>query len=170
MKFIFKLACVCLISTSCFGEGVERDINQSVLNPDNNSYLNVVFGISPFLGVLGAEYQWEKHAIGIGYPNRLSYRYYVSPYQDTKFWGTYFGKMRYDDIDEIVDGIQYQNLETQYIGVGVGYRWQWPSGWNTSASFSIHHYDYMYTNFGSSQQTTEKGYFPFPGINVGYKF
>jgi len=170
MKFIFKLLCICLISTSCFGEDVEQVTSKSILNSDNDPYFNVVLGISPFLGVLGAEYQWEKHAFGIGYPNRLSYRYYVSPYQDTKFGGVYLGKMSYEDHDETVDGIRYRDLETEYIGVGVGYRWQWPSGWNTSVSLAIHYYDYEYKNPGSSQRATEKGYFSFPGINVGYKF
>ena len=170
MRLVFTLASICLISTPCFGEDVEQVTNKSILNSNNNSYFNVVFGISPFLGVLGAEYQWEKHAFGIGYPNRLSYRYYVNPYQDTKFWGGYFGKMSYEDFDDTVDGVLYQHLETEYIGVGVGYRWQWPSGWNTSASFSIHHYDYEYKNPGSTQRATEKGYFAFPGMNVGYKF
>ena len=170
MRFIFKLVSICLISTSCFGENIEQVSSESLLGSDSASYFNVVFGISPFLGVLGAEYQWEKHAFGIGYPNRLSYRYYVNPSQDTKFYGVYLGKMHYERQNETVDGILYRDLDTEYIGVGVGYRWQWPSGWNTSASFAIHYYDYEHTNPGSSQLATETGLFLFPGINVGYKF
>ena len=170
MKFIFKLVCICLISTPCFGENIEQVTSENSLNSDNNPYFNVVLGIAPFLGVLGAEYQWEKHAFGMGYPNRLSYRYYVNPYQNTLFGGMYLGKMSYDDIDETVDGVRYRNLETEYIGVGVGYRWQWSSGWNSSVSFAIHHWNYEYKNQGTSLQATEKGYFPFPGISVGYKF
>jgi len=170
MKFFIKLVCICLISTSCFGQDVEQVTGKSILNSDSNPYVNVVFGISPFLGVLGAEYQREKHAFGIGYPNRLSYRYYVSPYQDTKFFGGYFGKMNYKDFDDTFEGVLYQHLETEYIGVGVGYRWQWLSGWNASTSLAIHYYDYEYKNPGSTQRATENGFFAFPGINVGYKF
>ena len=164
------MVCICLISTSCFGADIEQVTSDSILNSDNDPYINVVFGISPFLGVLGAEYQWEKHAFGIGYPNRLAYRYFVRPYQDTLFGGVYLGKMSYEDVDATVDDIQYQDLETKYIGVGAGYRWQWLSGWNASVSFAIHHYDYEYKNSGSSQRATEKGLFAFPGLNVGYKF
>lgn len=170
MRFVLKFVCICLISTSCFGADVEQITSKSILNPDNNPNFNVVFGISPFLGVLGAEYQQKKHAFGIGYPKRLSYRYYVSPYQDTKFWGMYLGKMSYDDFDDTVDGILYQNLDTEYIGVGIGYRWQWLSGWNSSVSLALHYFDYEYSNPGSPQRETEKGFFAFPGINVGYKF
>lgn len=161
MRFIFKLLCICLLSTSCFGEDVEQITNEPIFNSDSNPYFNVVLGISPFLGVLGAEYQRQNHAFGIGFPKRLSYRYYVNPYQDTKFLGVCLGMMSYQDWNEMVDGIRYQDLETEYIGVGVGYRWQWSSAWNASVCLAIHYYDYEYKNPGSSLQSSENGFFFF---------
>ena len=121
MWFLFRLLCILFISTLCFGE---EDKAESILKSENDPYFNVALGVSPFLGVFGAEYQRKNHAVGIGYPYRLSYRYFVSPYQDTKFLGVYLGKMSYDDVDETVDGIQYRDLDSEYIGAGAGYRWQ----------------------------------------------
>ncbi len=158
MKLIFKLS-ILLISTSCLAAETEK-------TPE----LTINFGLSPFLGVLGAEYQRQHHAVGIGYPNRLSYRYFMQPHEDSKFWGAYTGSMQYSDIDETVDDIEYQDLKTKYVGVGIGYRWQWPSGWNTNISLSVHYYDYDFSNPDSTQQSTENGYIAFPGMSIGYKF
>ena len=89
----------------------------SILTSENDLYFNIALGAEPFLGVVGVECQWTHHAVGIGYPNRLLYRYFVIPYQDSAFWG-YFWGMSYDNVDETVDGIEYQDLDTEYIGVG----------------------------------------------------
>ena len=168
--FIFNVLLILLFSTACLGQNADKSNTDSILDTDSSSYFNAVFGISPFLGVLGIEYQHEEHAFGIGYPNRLSYRYYFKPYKDTLFAGTYLGGMNYNDVDEKHDGIRYDNLDTQYVGAGAGYRWQWSSGWNTSLSLALHYYDYDFSNPGTSQSDSEDGFFVFPGANVGYKF
>ncbi len=156
--------------TSCFAEDIKQVARESSLSLDNKIHLNTILGFSPFLGVFGAELQLKKHPLGIGFPNRLSYRYFLRPYNDAKFFGMYFGKMTYKNADEVVDGRQFRDLDTQYIGTGMGYRWQWLSGWNASISFAIHYYDYNFSNPGSSLHDSEKGFFPFPGGNIGYKF
>ena len=54
-------------------------------------------------------------------------------------------------------------------GFGVGYRWQWSSGWNVTTSFSIHYMVEEYSDPGQPKKK-ETSVIPFPGINVGYKF
>ena len=139
------------------------------MKSEDDSYFNIELGPEPFLGIFGFEYQNKNHAIGVGYPNRISYRYFFDTYRDTAFWGIYLGGKSYDDVDEIEDGIEYKYLDTKFIGLGGGYRWQWSSGWNVNISFAIHYYDYEFTNPGSSQRATKSGLFAFPGFSVGYK-
>lgn len=167
ISFITRLLLILSISMSCYGEEINAE---RILKPEDDPFFNVALGPEPFLGIFGIEYQNENHAIGIGYPNRISYRYFVNPYLDTSYWGMYLGSMSYDNVDEIEDGIEYRDLDTEYIGAGGGYRWQWLSGWNINVSFAIHYYDYEFTNPGSSQRATKNGFFAFPGFNVGYKF
>ncbi len=165
--FIVRLLFILSISASCFGEEVKPE---RILNSSDDPYINIALGPEPFLGIFGVEYQNINHAIGIGYPNRLSYRYFVDPYGDTTFIGVYLGGMSYDNVDETEDGVEYRDLNTKYIGIGSGYRWQWSSGWNINVSFAAHYYDYEFTNPGSSQRATKNGFFAFPGFNMGYKF
>lgn len=169
MKFIFNLLIIYLFSAACFGEGTEQSVNNDI-NSENSTHYNLILGLSPFLGVIGAEYQFEGHAIGIGYPKRISYRYFISPKKNSKYWGAYLGGMSYDDINETVDGVQYQELESEYIGIGIGYRWRWQSGWNANLSLALHYYDYVFTNPGLTQKGYKNGLFIFPGGHAGYEF
>jgi hypothetical protein len=169
-KLYSPSACVFLIFISCFDANELQAATENILNPDHDPYINVDVGFSPFLGALGAEYQRGNHAVGLGFPNRLSYRYFEKPFQNTRFWGMYLGGMNYTNEEHTVDGFQYQNLETRYIGAGAGYRWQWLSGWHTNVSLAIHYRDWEHTNPGTSMRARERGYSAFPGMNIGYKF
>jgi hypothetical protein len=164
MKFISKVLFVFLISTGCSAE------DGAILNPENDPHFNLMFGISPFDGILGFEYQNGNHSFGIGAPTHISYRYYFNPHQNSKFWGIYFGGYSLDDYNERVDGILFQELETKYIGVGMGKRWQWPTGFNVTAGLAIEFYDDEYSNPGALRTKTKSGAFPFPCIAAGYKF
>lgn len=167
ISHVFRFLLILFLSASCFGKDIKAE---RILKPEHDPYFNIGLGAESFLGIVGIEYQNKNHAIGVGYPNRLSYRYFVNPFRDTSFWGMYLGGMSYDNVDETEDGIKYRDLDTKYIGAGGGYRWQWSSGWNTNLSFSVHYYDYEFTNPGSSKRATKSGFFAFPGFNVGYKF
>lgn len=169
MNFISKMLFIFLASTACFAEeAVAKEEN--IPDPQADPYFNLTFGISPFDGIFGFEYQAGHHSFGIGVPEHLSYRYYFDPYGDSKFWGVYLGGYTIDDYNERVDGILFEKLETQYFGVGMGKRWQWPSGWNVTASVVIEHYEDEYSNPGALRTKIKNGAFPFPGIAVGYKF
>ncbi len=159
------------LSASVYGEEADCVVADSdILSTSDDPHFNVVLGISPFIGLLGMEAQIGKHAIGIGLPASVSYRYYSSPYRDTMFFGVYYRSYSFDDVNEKVDGIRYSDLKRTHIGIGIGYRWQWQSGWNISTSISFEHYDEEYSNPGQGRRRTEKGTIPFPGINGGYKF
>jgi len=170
MKFFSGMCLLLLISTAVFAAKGDIEQTENILSPDNEPYLNAVFGVSPFLGVLGIEYQNKNHAFGIGAPGNLSYKYYARPYQDTKFWGVFLGGYSSDDANRSVNGINYSEIKSRFIGAGIGYRWQWSSGWNTSVSISLEYVTSDYSNPGTFQETTENRVLPFPGFNVGYKF
>lgn len=141
-----------------------------ILNPAEDPHLNVILGISPFVGIVGIEAQKKEHALAIGIPARIAYRYFPNPYGDTKFFGGYLGRYSIDDYDKGFEGVRYKEFETTYVGLGVGYRWQWKNGWNLNLSIALEYAKREYGNPGMFQSATEKIVYPFPGINVGYKF
>ena len=174
MKVIFSVLSLLIISMTCSAEDIKTAAPENYLSVENEPYFNVLFGLSPFSGILGFEYQERNNAYGIGLPGRISYRYYFKPYQDTKFWGVYLGKYSLDGGESnktySFKGVNYSNVDRTYIGAGVGYRWQWPSGWNTSVSIALEYSDDDYSNPATGQFAADSGVFPFPGINAGYKF
>jgi len=170
MKFLFSACCLFIFSTPSFAESELTEQTENILSPDNEPYFNFVFGFSPFDGILGLEYQKKNHSFGIGLPGHLSYRNYANPYQDTKFWGIYLGSFSLSDTDKTIDNEKFTEVERSYFGVGIGYRWQWPSGWNVSASIAFEYNNAEYSNPDTLKTKTEKNVFPLPGINVGYKF
>jgi len=174
MRFVINVSCLFVMSTSCFAQELDAVTTENILSNENDPYFNVTIGISPFTGVLGFEAQKKNHSVSIGLPDRISYRYYSNPYQDTKFWGLYLGGYSLSESDTnkkySLNGVNYSDVERSYIGVGAGYRWQWPSGWNVSASIAIEYFDEKYSDATSTLSDTDSGLFPFPGINVGFKF
>jgi len=170
MKLLLSVCCLFIFSTPCFAENELTDQTENILSPDNEPYFNFVFGFSPLDGILGIEYQNKNHSFGAAIPGRYSYRYYDKPYQDTKFWGIYLGGYSDEDIDKTLEGVKFTEAKRSYFGAGMGYRWQWPSGWNVSASIALEHLDSEYSNPDSPLTATEKVFFLFPGINAGYKF
>lgn len=173
MEFIKKANCLLLLTAPCFANGSAISETKNILSDEADPYYNLVFGISPFLGILGFEYQSGNNAYGIGFPGRLSYRYYFKPYQDTKFWGMYLGRYSLNGTDNKSyshEGINYSGVERTYIGAGLGYRWQWPSGWNTSLSIALEYSNDDYSNPATGQTENDTRIYPFPGLNVGYKF
>jgi len=170
MKLLLSACCLCIFSTPCLAENELTAQTENILSPDNEPYFNFVFGFSPFDGILGLEYQKNNHSFGIGLPGRYSYRYYIKPYQDTKFWGVYLGGYSSDNINKTLDGNEFTKVKYAYVGAGLGYRWQWPSGWNVSASIALEYLDREYSNPDNPLIATREGLLLLPGINAGYKF
>jgi len=174
MRCILISSCLLFLSTTCFAESKTIDQLEHILNPENDPHFNIIFGISPFSGLFGFEYQKDHNAFGFSPLKRISYRYYYKPYQDTKFWGVYLGSYTRKTIDTdeyySLHGIDYEEIKSSFIGAGIGYRWQWASGWNTSISIALEFAHNEYLNPGTSQSDDEFEVFPFPGLNVGYKF
>ncbi|WP_164503413.1 DUF3575 domain-containing protein [Pleionea sediminis] len=137
---------------------------------DNDIHYNASFGISPFYGIFGFEIKKSHHSLGIGLFDRVAYRYYSKPNSDSKFYGLYIGTF-----DEPTNGgtryrgVTYHRAEGNDGGLGAGYRWQWPSGWNVTASISIHYMDKKYID-PDLPVAKESEFFLFPGIHVGYRF
>src|SRR5688500_1345691 len=103
---IFFFLISTLFSTACLARDTIQ--NENILDPENDPHFNLIFGISPFDGILGLEYQNGGHSFGIGAPIHLSYRYYFDPYRDSKFWGIYVGSYTIDDYNEREDGILFR--------------------------------------------------------------
>jgi len=139
-------------------------------SPDDELFYNVTFGISPFDGLVGIEFQKRNHSVGLGIPWRVSYRYYADPDGDSPFYGFYLGRFKEQgDGGKTYKGISYKDAEGVDMGIGAGYRWQWPSGWNVTGILSLHYMDKEYSSPGQSKKY-ETLVLLFPGINVGYKF
>ncbi|MGK0440909.1 MAG: hypothetical protein ACJA0N_000704 [Pseudohongiellaceae bacterium] len=164
MKFMLKAVLVYwFASAAVAGE-------KHILSPEHDPHLNIVLGVSPFLGVLGIEYQHGNHAFGLGFPGRLAYRYFIDPYSDSVFLGGYLGRYSIDEYDEREKGILFEEKESSYYGVGAGYRWQWQAGWNVTTSLAIERYENEYSNQGAMSKLKETGTSLLVGLNVGYKF
>ena len=172
MKFLLISFLLLFVNAYAFSEEVEKTSKQGyIVNPEDEPFYNVLFGVSPFFGILGIEIQKGSHSIGFGFPVRLFYRYYSNPYGDSLFYGLYAGRSKQQPYnDEIkLDGVIYEDAVTVDAGFGVGYRWQWSSGWNVTTSFSIHYMVEEYSNPGQPKKK-ETSVIPFPGLNAGYKF
>lgn len=174
MKLILSTSCLLFLSTLCFAEDKSIGQMENILNPENEPYFNIMLGISPFVVLTGFEYQKGHHAFGYSPLKRISYRYYYKPYQDTKFWGVHLGSSTRNrsDTNEYysLNNVDYNEIKSSFIGAGIGYRWQWASGWNTSVSIALEFFQNEYSNPGTSQSDDEFEVFPFPGGSVGYKF
>lgn len=164
MKFLLlTFLFLVLLSSNSLSEEVRQ-------TPEDELFYNVSFGASAFDGMLGIELQKGKHSAGLGLPLRLSYRYYSDPHGDSLFYGLYVGRSEQpDQVEKKLDGVVYEDAETVDAGFGVGYRWQWASSWNVTASFSIHFMDEEYSNPGQPKEK-DSSVILFPGIHVGYKF
>ncbi|MCK5395004.1 MAG: hypothetical protein KAJ32_03385 [Gammaproteobacteria bacterium] len=170
MRFLFISLLLVLVSSSALSKELGKTSNDAyILSPEDEPFINVSFGPSPY-GILGIELQKGKHSVGIGFPERVSYRYYSNPYGDSLFYGLYAGRYKQVGNDEkTFDGVIYKNEENMDAGFGVGHIWQWTSGWNVAASFSIHYMDEEYSSPGQPKKK-ETSVILFPGITVGFKF
>jgi len=170
MKFLLIPLLLIFTSGNVFPEEIENTSEEGyIVNPEDEPFYNVMLGVSPFFGILGLEFQKGSHSVGFGFPVRLFYRYYSNPYGDSLFCGLYAGRSKAPDNEKEIDGVTYKGAETVDTGFGVGYRWQWASGWNVTTSFSIHYMVEEYSDPGQPKKK-ETSVIPFPGINVGYKF
>jgi hypothetical protein len=141
-----------------------------VAREDAPRFFTASFGLSPFDGVLGLEYQYGHHSIGAGLPGHLSYRYYFDPRADSVFWGLYFGRYDVKNDHERVDGMLFRDHERRFYGVGTGKRWQLASGWNVTTSLALEYYEKEYSTPGVLRTETGDGVSLFPGITLGYGF
>jgi len=170
VKFLLISLLLVLVSSSALSEELGQTSDDAyILSPEDEPFVNVSFGPSPY-GMLGIELQKGKHSVGVGFPERVSYRYYSNPYGDSLFYGLYTGRFKeQDNGGKTFKGVRYKDAEGVDAGVGAGYRWQWPSGWNVTASLSIHYMDKEYSNPGQPKKK-ETSVILFPGVNVGFKF
>jgi len=171
LKFLLTFLYMVLVSSNVLSEEVKQaSQDEYILSPDDEPFYNVSFGVSSFDGILGIERQKGRHSVGLGFPFRLSYRYYKAPYRNSLFYGLYAGRSEQpDQVEKKLDGIIYDKEVTVDAGFGAGYRWQWPSSWNVTASLSIHFMDSEYSNPGQPKEK-DSSVILFPGILVGYKF
>ena len=135
----------------------------------NEPYFNAVLGLSPE-GLLGFEYQKGKHVFGLGLPGAASYKWFKNPYSDSKFYSIYMGGFSNPENNQVVDDVFYRKYKTSFVGVGIGYRWQWQSGFNVTTSVALHYSKKEFSNPNSSNVKKESSFFPFPSVVVGYKF
>lgn len=171
MKNTLAIALVTAISAQAYADHnhtEQGDLPRYTQTP--GPYFNMMLGISPDMGILGVEVHKDHHAFGVGFPETLSYKYFSNPHGNSKFYSVYLGAYDIDEFDDYEDGVYYRNFESKYAGVGIGYRWQWQSGWNVTASIAMHYAEDEYSNPGSSVRKEETGFFPFPGIMAGFKF
>jgi len=151
-------------------ESIKTSVEELTLSPDDEPFYNVLFGVSPFDGMLGIEVQKGSHSIGFGFPGQVSYRYYSQPYSNSPFYGLYAGLFKEQgDGGKKFEGEVYENAEGFNAGAGAGYRWQWSSGWNITACLSIFYMDKEYSSSGEPEKHDTLVTL-FPGVNVGFKF
>ena len=173
MKFLLVSLLLVFISSNVFSEEIEKQSEKvNTINLDDELFYNVSFGVSAFECMLGVEIQKGSHSIGLGGCRQVSYRYYSNPYGDSLLYGIYAGYrsgyQQYDTKKEI-DGVIYEDKESIYSGLGIGYRWQWLSGWNVTTSLAINYMNNEYSNPGQPKKK-ETSVILFPGITAGYKF
>ena len=173
MKFLLVSILLIFTSSNAFPDVIEKKSEKiNILTPDDELFYNVSFGVSAFECMLGVEIQKGSHSIGLGGCRQFSYRYYSNPYGDSLLYGIYAGYrsgyQQYDTKKEI-DGVIYDDKESVYTGFGVGYRWQWLSGWNATTSLAINYMENKYFNPGQPKKK-ETSVILFPGITAGYKF
>lgn len=171
MKFLLASLLLVFASSNAFSEEAGKTSKEGyILSPEDEPFYNVLIGISPYDGILGIERQKGSHSVGVGFPERVSYRYYRNPYGDSLFYGLYAGRFKeLGNNGKTFKGVRYRDADGMDAGVGAGYRWQWPSGWNVTAIFSIHYMDKEYSNPGQSKEN-ETLVILFPGVAIGFKF
>ena len=173
MKILFVFLLLIFASGNAFPEEIKKKSEEeNTVNPDDEVFYNVSIGVSAFECMLGFEIQKGNHSVGLGLCRQVSYRYYTNPYGDSLLYGLYAGyRSGYlqSETKEEIDGVIYEDKKSMYAGVGVGYRWQWLSGWNVTTSLAIHYMDDEYSN-PEQPKKKETSVIPFPGIMVGYKF
>ncbi len=174
MKIILSTAYLLILSASCFAENQSNGQKVNISNPENEPVFNIELGMSPFAVLTGFEYQKGHNGFGYSPRKRFSYRYYYKPGQETKFWGVYLGSSTRNRIDTneyySLNDVNYDKIKSSFFGAGIGYSWQWVSGWNTSVSIALEYTHNEYSISDTSQREDDYEVFPFPGVNVGYKF
>ncbi|MCP4075336.1 MAG: hypothetical protein GY744_04035 [Gammaproteobacteria bacterium] len=173
MKFLPVSLLLVFGSSSVYSAEVEKltNIDRPVDSDNELSYI-ISGGVSAFECMVGVEVKKASHSVGLGICGQLSYRYYSNPYNDSFLYGLYTGYSsgyhQYEDKKEI-DGVKYEDKKGIFAGVGIGYRWQKPSGWNTTLSMAIHYMEEEYSNVGQPKEK-QTSVILFPGITVGYQF
>jgi hypothetical protein len=170
MKAIIVSVLVFSISSLSYAEdNTPIDSKSNRFTAANEPYFNGVLGISPE-AVLGFEYQKGHHVFGVGIPGAISYKWFKNPYANSKFYSVYIGGFNNAENNEVVDDVFYKKYKTSFVGAGIGYRWQWQSGFNVTTSIALHYSKNEFSNPNSSTVKKESSLFPFPGVVVGYKF
>ncbi|MBC3876113.1 hypothetical protein [Undibacterium flavidum] len=158
-----------IVSYSYADENTPSNYEKNKLPTANEPSFNVVLGVS-LESILGFEYQKENHVIGLGLPGAVSYKWFKNPYGDSIYFGAYAGKFSNPENNEVRDGVFYKNYRTSFVGAGIGYRWQWPSGFNVTTSIALNSSKIEYSNPNSSKIKNKSVLGPLPGIIIGYKF
>lgn len=167
------LACTLALSINSLAyadEDKSSDVNKNKFSSPDKIYINPTFGFSPDMGILGIEIQKGHHIIGVGIPGNVSYKWFSNPSGNSKFYSLYGGHYSLDSYNDEFDNIYYRNLKSSFFGAGIGYRWQWQSGWNISASVSLEHSNDEYSNPNSPYARKDISNFILPGVVAGYKF
>lgn len=138
--------------------------------PADAWHYNVLLGFSAFTTGLAFEAQKGHHAVGVSFLPGLFYRYLFKPHQNTPFVGGRIGYWSDSSANETKDGIFYTELERTEFGIGGGYRWQWPRGWNVAVSAAVQYQDEEYSNPNHTIRRMEESIGVAFGVEGGFKF
>lgn len=141
-------------------------------NSADHSAVDLRFGVTPFLGVLSAEYQAGHYGIGIGFPGQLAVSYYRDPGRDSFFYSVAIASYQNDSFDDYEEGYHFQRRNTEAATLGGGYRWLWSSGWNVTTSAGLQYNKSHYKNdrFARVSSMEKETTGLVMGIALGYAF
>lgn len=129
---------------------------------------NAKLGVSHFTGGLGLEVQKGKWSLGVGVPGAVSLKRYQYENKDSLYYGVYLNRFNDNSYDDTKDGIYFDKYRFKEYGVGAGYIWLWPSGWNISTGLTLGNFETVYSN--SQFKMTKTGIRLAFDLSAGYKF
>ncbi|KZZ45327.1 hypothetical protein A3758_14460 [Oleiphilus sp. HI0118] len=137
---------------------------------NENLQYNAMLGASHLDGVLAFEVINDNHAVSLGFPWRLSYKYFLSADTDSYLIGVYAGQFDGDHDDALVNGANYDDVEHRFVGFGAGYRWYYDDTVNLSLTININYEEEHFSNPGNSDRYTDYELKWMPGIIGGIRF
>ncbi len=127
-------------------------------------------GFSPYTGIIGGELQYGRFGMTLGMPTTTGFKYYLDESGISWFVGVHGMWFRQEDYDEEKDDITYGEREGYLFGTGFGYKWQFRTHWELSASLSLAYYEEKLSDAEPNDDRIDHYLFVFPGVSFGYTF